>query len=136
MSTVVCDRIDTLARSIVAFLSEAIRDLDGDTHAVGSCSDRSEIVFGAVKEMLRDFATTVNTVYPPILRDEYTTLMDEVGRTACDDDIVAVLVGDAAWTEGGAGIIVQLARRYGTSILRNALALAEAMNVEDGSDRY
>ena len=36
------------------------------------------------------------------------------------------------WTEQGAREVLQLARRYGTSILRNALALAAAMKIEDG----
>ena len=37
------------------------------------------------------------------------------------------------WTEQGAREVLQLARRYGTSVLRNALALAAAMKIEDGN---
>lgn len=37
------------------------------------------------------------------------------------------------WTAQGARKVLQLARRYGTSILRSALALAAAMQIEDGN---
>jgi spore coat protein CotH len=55
-----------------------------------------------------------------------------VGKDAADETIIAALVRDGDWTEHGAREVVQLARKYGTSILRNALALASAMQIEDG----
>lgn len=67
-----------------------------------------------------------------VLASEYDTLIADVGEDASDDQIVAALVRDADWTEQGAREILQLARKYGTSILRNALALASAMQIEDG----
>jgi hypothetical protein len=67
-----------------------------------------------------------------VLLSEYDALIADVGDDATDEQIVAALVRDAAWTERGAGEVLHLARRYGTSILRNALALASAMNIEDG----
>ncbi len=67
------------------------------------------------------------------LAQEYDTIIADVGEEAVDEQIVAALVRDAAWTEPGARELLQLARNYGTSILRNALALAAAMRVEDGS---
>lgn len=63
---------------------------------------------------------------------EYETIIDQVGENATDDQIVAALVRDADWTEQGAQELLHLARRYGVSILRNALALASAMQIEDG----
>jgi hypothetical protein len=42
------------------------------------------------------------------------------------------LRADADWTEKGAGQISRLARRYGSFVLRNALALAIVLNIEDG----
>lgn len=68
-----------------------------------------------------------------VLASEYDTVIAEVGEDASDDQIVAVLMRDADWTEQGAREVLHLARKYGTSILRNALALAAAMRVEDGS---
>lgn len=68
------------------------------------------------------------------LAAEYETLIANVGEDATDEQIVAALARDADWTEHGAREVLQLARKYGTSILRNALALASAMKIEDGED--
>lgn len=73
---------------------------------------------------------------PEIITDvliaEYDTLIARLGDNATDSQIIAALVRDADWTEQGAREVLQLARNYGTSILRNALALASAMQIEDG----
>lgn len=66
------------------------------------------------------------------LLSEYETLVAEAGECASDGAIIAVLVRDADWTEHGALEVLSLAKRYGTSVLRNALALAAAMQIEDG----
>jgi hypothetical protein len=39
---------------------------------------------------------------------------------------------DAGWTNQGAKHITRLARDYGSFVLRNALALAVALDIEDG----
>ena len=67
-----------------------------------------------------------------VLISEYDTIIAEVGDDATDEQIIAALVGDAEWTERGAREVLQLARKYGTFVLRNALALAAAMHIEDG----
>ncbi len=67
-----------------------------------------------------------------VLLAEYDTLITRLGEVATDEQIVASLVKDADWTEQGARELLMLARRYGTSILRNALALASSMGIEDG----
>lgn len=67
------------------------------------------------------------------LLTEYETIIAEVGEDATDDEIVATLIHDADWTERGAREVLQLARHYGMSILRNALALAKALRIEDGA---
>lgn len=66
------------------------------------------------------------------LIEEYETIVAEVGMEATDDEIVSCLVRDAEWTEKGARAVLWLARTYGVFVLRNALALANAMEVEDG----
>ena len=43
---------------------------------------------------------------------------------------------EGGWTEEGAGQIVCLARQYGVFMLRNALAVAIALDVEDGDLGY
>lgn len=67
------------------------------------------------------------------LRSEYETLIAELPEARTDQHIVGTLVANADWTPKGAREVLQLARRYGTSILRNALALAEAMKIADGN---
>jgi hypothetical protein len=88
--------------------------------------------------MLPDLATNdgdanMSKVMTDVLLSEYEGIIASVGENANDEAIIAALVRDADWSEQGARVVVRLAREYGSSILRNALALAEAMNIEDGS---
>lgn len=72
------------------------------------------------------------------LAEEYRTLLAEIEvpeGTNCNtqwDNIAVKLHRDASWTPSGADQIVRLARDYGVFMLRNALALAFVMNIEDG----
>jgi len=66
------------------------------------------------------------------LVDQYETIVGEAGENPTDDQLVGKLVLDGDWTDRGAATIVWLARQYGTAILRNALAFAYAMGIEDG----
>jgi len=75
----------------------------------------------------------MNELMPEILLAEYETIITDLGAEATDEQIVRALVERGDWTEQGAREVLQLARRYGTSILRNALALAAALNIEDGN---
>ncbi len=74
----------------------------------------------------------MSAVMTDVLLSEYETIIARVGEDASSEAIIAALVHDADWTEQGAHEVLQLARKYGTSILRNALALASAMSIEDG----
>ncbi len=47
--------------------------------------------------------------------------------------VEAKLQNEMEWTEEGAKHLTVLAREYGGFMLRNALALAAVLNVEDGS---
>ncbi len=67
-----------------------------------------------------------------ILVAEYETIIAEVGKDASDDQIVAALVRDADWTEQAARDLLHLAQSRGVFMLRNALALANALEIEDG----
>jgi len=74
----------------------------------------------------------MNELMTDTLLAEYETIITDLGAEATDEQIVRALVERGDWTEQGAREVLQLARRYGTSILRNALALAAAMKIEDG----
>jgi hypothetical protein len=69
------------------------------------------------------------------LLEEYKNIIAHLDPDATDDQIIQLLIDRADWTKEGAHAILMLARTYGTAILRNALALADAMGVEDGSSR-
>jgi len=75
----------------------------------------------------------MNELMTDTLLAEYETIITDLGAEATDEQIVRALVERGDWTEQGAREVLQLARRYGTSILRSALALAAALNIEDGN---
>ena len=75
----------------------------------------------------------MNQLMTETLLAEYETIVTDLGEDATYEQIVRALVERGDWTEQGAHEVLQLAQRYGTSILRNALALAEAMQIEDGN---
>jgi hypothetical protein len=76
------------------------------------------------------------TPYPdlvPNFVDEYKALIGCLGPDPDDESIRDLLVKDSEWSVRGSAILVMLAREYGTFVLANALALAEAMEIEDGN---
>ncbi len=61
-------------------------------------------------------------------------LVDEYREILCSKEtVVKQLVEAADWTEGGAEHVHMLATKYGSFMLRSALALAIALGIEDGS---
>lgn len=67
---------------------------------------------------------------------EYQTLVEE-STTAPRGEIdwarlQVELVRTAEWTDAAASHLIDLARNYGSFMLRNALALAVAAEIEDG----
>ena len=74
-----------------------------------------------------------------ILLDEYRMLVNaceagpETPRVGFDGNRLADhMVTDAEWTEPAAQCLIQVAVHYGSFILRNATALALAIDIEDG----
>ncbi|HSV99056.1 MAG TPA: hypothetical protein VLI39_02720 [Sedimentisphaerales bacterium] len=65
------------------------------------------------------------------LVEEYDTLFQEV-RGRSTDSLERKLVRDAEWTPQAAEHLLRLARDYGSFMLRNALAISLALNIEDG----
>jgi len=75
-----------------------------------------------------------------LLVEEYATLVGEVAEATPSPDatldwerVGSALASEAEWTRQGADTLVILTRQYGSFVLRNALALALATHVEDGS---
>lgn len=65
------------------------------------------------------------------LVEEYDTLFQEV-RGRSTDSLERKLVRDAEWTPEAAAHLLRLARNYGSFMLRNALAISLALDIEDG----
>lgn len=81
-------------------------------------------------------STVTLSSYPdnvPSFVEEYKVLIDALGPSPKDEQIRELLIRHSEWTERGAATILALAKQYGTFVLANALALAEALDVEDGN---
>lgn len=73
------------------------------------------------------------------LADEYKTLVKEITRNddSSNQDISMTalhnaLVINGEWTDKAAEQLILLSKNYGSFFLRNACALAAALNIEDG----
>lgn len=68
---------------------------------------------------------------------EYKATLAEMdaydGSSAAVKKITLLLSEQHDWSHSAAFTLVKLARDYGTFMLRNALALAEALEIEDGA---
>jgi hypothetical protein len=67
------------------------------------------------------------------LYSEYASNLENIGVKSHESDLVAALFEQCDWSQSGAEVVVMLARQYGTFVLRNALALAAVLEIEDGS---
>jgi hypothetical protein len=74
----------------------------------------------------------MNELMTDNLLAEYETMIADLGEDVTDEKILGALVVRADWTAEGARAVVMLARKYGVFVLRNALALANAIQIEDG----
>jgi hypothetical protein len=70
------------------------------------------------------------------LVEEYQDITDDFGdiMDTPTDDIAKRLVAEHDWTPEGAAVLMDLVTKYGAFVLRNALALAIALDVEDGTE--
>jgi hypothetical protein len=86
---------------------------------------------------MEDTTTSISHEVTGLVR-EYEVLVGET-RAECGSANLAhlcrLLESDAHWTPDGAEHLVAVARRYGSFFLRNALALAFALGIEDGHMR-
>jgi hypothetical protein len=65
------------------------------------------------------------------LVEEYRTLFEEAD-SASFDSLEDTLVRAAEWTPEAAAHLLRLATQYGSFMLRNALAISLALDIEDG----
>ncbi len=67
---------------------------------------------------------------------EYENLLKEMTDQEDSISITQALCRNADWTARGAQEILELVKNYGTFILRNALAVAVVLGVEDGNKGF
>lgn len=75
-----------------------------------------------------------------LLCEEYKTLVEEVYKrvsVCCLDDslseLESMLTSKADWTKSAANELINMAKYHGVFMLRNALALAIALDYQDGT---
>jgi hypothetical protein len=66
------------------------------------------------------------------LVEEYEAVLEPLPDEPSPEVLAAALRRECEWTEEGAAALVQLAQQYGSFVLRSALALALALDIEDG----
>jgi hypothetical protein len=122
------------ALDCVSDMGDIFWDYGTRRDASGQYRDPCEVAADAVEKTLREVVFDVQGANraDALLRAEYETLIAELPKKPTDGQIIRTLVANADWTRNGASVVLQLAQRYGTSVLRNALALAAAMQIEDG----
>jgi hypothetical protein len=76
------------------------------------------------KDDLRGFVEEYRSILIPLMKNKRSR--------ATWDDVIDTLRDEADWTDGGATVLVELVQQYGWFMLRNAAALAIAMDIEDG----
>lgn len=134
MQTLPEAHIHEIAKSCVHNMGDIFWDYNERRDVPLGFSEPRRIATEAVAATLHEFALTMesNPIYTSELRLEFREIVNRVGSSEHDQPIISALIEQAEWTDDGARVVLQLAKHYGTSILRNALALAEAMDIEDG----
>ena len=83
-------------------------------------------------QTLQTFVAKLDTAESTVgaLRTEYAAILAKARTSSADIELIASLVEKAGWTEYNASQIVRLARRYGTTTLHKALAIAEVLGID------
>jgi hypothetical protein len=77
----------------------------------------------------------MKTVNIDFIQDEYQSYIAQAADKNHEIDwekVIGLLCKNGDWTTQGAEMLVYLVKQYGSFVLKNALALALAANIEDG----
>lgn len=134
MTTETDPQFHEFAVTCVESMGDILWDFDPDRDRPLGFSDPRDIAVQEVENTLRNFAERIHRggLYSQALRKEYARLVNALPTESGEDALIGALTRDSQWTARGAQTLVQLAQSYGAFVLRNALALAEAMKTEDG----
>lgn len=126
--------IEGLAHACVGNMGDVFWDYIPARDLQLGYSEPQQLAVNAVAVALLELIESMesNPVVPNTLRMEYREIIARAGVSADDSMLITALVANAALSRDGAEAILHLAKHFGAGILRNALALAEAMNLENG----
>ena len=135
MSTATDPRLRLIAQECVENMGDIFWDYDSKRDKLGDYTDPYNVAIVEVEKSLQQFSDRFDTnmIYPRTIREDYATIVAALELEPGEDALIRALVEQADWTKEGAQAVFNLAQQYGTSVLRNALALAEALGIEDGS---
>jgi hypothetical protein len=85
-----------------------------------------------------EYPQETNPADVSVFVEEYADLAAEFGDINDIEDqasrIIDMLANRHEWTHDSASVLLGLTTKYGTFVLRNALALALALNIDDGTE--
>lgn len=128
-------QVDASAEACVNAMGDIFWDYDTRRSAGGQYADPRHIARESVRTAMNELIAAIDTsdTYPAQLRNEYRSIVASLPTSSTDSTISSALARELAWTDRGAREVVRLARDYGCSVLRSALAMAEALEIEDGA---
>lgn len=134
MNTLSADDLHQAAIACVESTGDVFWDFEPKRDTPLKFRDPYIIAVESVEQKLREVGADIVYGMGDVvaLRSEYAAILSDVATSAGGSEIVFRMIEKADWTEQGARLVVMLARKYGVFVLRNALALAEAMGIEDG----
>lgn len=132
MSSLSVARLKELAQDCVENMGDVFWDYNVNRDSPLGYSEPSQVAMESVEATLRELVEYVGSdaVSANSLGTEYRSIVDRVGKDSGDTLLLAEIVAKGDLSHGDAGAVSQLARSYGTRLLRHAVALAEAMEVE------
>ena len=121
--------IEPFATSCIDNMGDIFWQFDPSRDEARQSTNPRDVAIRTVQSTLLAWSNLPDT-HVSTLHTEYRTLVAQLNPAAPPseqhEELIAALVSDAAWTHEGATEVLHLAQHYGTSILRNALALAAA----------
>lgn len=132
MTTNIEEQIDLYAGSCVIDMGDIFWDHEGASDSDGEHSDPFEAAFRAVRATLKAFAEE-NQLYAVSRSSagEESEPIVVTQRESTVDGETPTIAKISETSERRADVVLQLARQYGSRLLREALAIAEDLRLEE-----
>lgn len=132
MNSLSVARLKELAQDCVENMGDVFWDYNVNRDSPLGYSEPSQVAMESVEATLRELVEYMGSdaVSANSLVIEHRSIVDRVGKDSGDMLILAEIVDKGDLSLGDASAASQLARSYGARLLRHAVALAEALEVE------